>query len=177
MYIFTMAYSRIVLGAHYLSDVTVGFLIGYVAFIVTRYLYFDKSKTVISVLMQREAAATLDEASDPAEGSDALQKANEEETEEAEEEPDVAEEETDEGLLLYKDYHEIHDVVPEEPAPKPKEAEEEFEPDEEMIEQETDEGFLLYKTRKEIRATEETEAETEDEDYEEDEEEDEDEDY
>jgi len=39
-YTFTMAYSRIVVGAHFLSDVTAGFLIGFVTYAVTRFIYF-----------------------------------------------------------------------------------------------------------------------------------------
>jgi len=52
MYIFVMAYSRLVLGAHFLSDVTGGFLVGFVTYAVVRYLYFDRSKTVLGVIMK-----------------------------------------------------------------------------------------------------------------------------
>jgi len=40
LYTVTMAYSRIVLGAHFLSDVTAGFAVAFVTYAVTRYLYF-----------------------------------------------------------------------------------------------------------------------------------------
>lgn len=40
LYTFTMAYSRIVLGAHFLSDVTAGFTISFLTYAVTRYIYF-----------------------------------------------------------------------------------------------------------------------------------------
>ena len=51
MYIFLMAYSRIVIGAHFLSDVTVGFLIGFLCYAAARYVYFDKSKAVMTAIM------------------------------------------------------------------------------------------------------------------------------
>ena len=51
LYIFILAYSRMVLGAHFLSDVTAGFTIGFVTYAVARYLYFDKSRIVISALL------------------------------------------------------------------------------------------------------------------------------
>ncbi|MBQ9370183.1 MAG: phosphatase PAP2 family protein [Clostridia bacterium] len=40
LYTITMAYSRIVLGAHFLSDVTAGFAITFITYAVTRYFYF-----------------------------------------------------------------------------------------------------------------------------------------
>ena len=40
LFTFTMAYSRLVLGAHFLSDVTAGFAVTFVTYAVTRYLYF-----------------------------------------------------------------------------------------------------------------------------------------
>ena len=52
VYIFAMAYSRMVLGAHFLSDVTGGFFIGFLTYAVARYVYFDKSRIVIEAIMQ-----------------------------------------------------------------------------------------------------------------------------
>lgn len=52
LYIFSMAYSRLVLGAHFLSDVAVGFLIGFVTYAVARYFYFEKSRTVLNEIME-----------------------------------------------------------------------------------------------------------------------------
>ena len=40
LYNITMAYSRILLGAHFLSDVTAGFAITFITYAVTRYFYF-----------------------------------------------------------------------------------------------------------------------------------------
>ena len=51
LYIVAMAYSRLVLGAHFLSDVTAGFLIGFVTYAVARYIYFDKSRLVVEAIM------------------------------------------------------------------------------------------------------------------------------
>ena len=50
-YIVSMAYSRMVLGAHFLSDVTVGFLIGFLTYAIARYLYFDKSRIVVDAIL------------------------------------------------------------------------------------------------------------------------------
>ncbi|HCU56511.1 MAG TPA: hypothetical protein DIC18_04190 [Clostridiales bacterium] len=159
LYIFTMAYSRIVLGAHFLSDVTVGFLIGYLAFFVARYLYFDKSKTVISALMQKQEE-NAEGADEPAEeAADVLsEQVISEEVTEPEEGADVAEEETDEGLLLYKDRHEIRAEAKSAPIVQ----EEEYEPDEDVPEQEADVGILLYKSRRDIRASDALIADEED---------------
>ena len=52
IYIFAMAYSRLVMGAHFLSDVTAGFFIGFLTYAVARYLYFDKSRLVVDALMK-----------------------------------------------------------------------------------------------------------------------------
>ena len=57
MYIFIMAYSRIVMGAHFLSDVTAGFAIGFVTYVVARYVYFEKSRAVLSAITEEDAAA------------------------------------------------------------------------------------------------------------------------
>ncbi len=51
VYIFAMAYSRMVLGAHFLSDVTAGFLIGFLTYAVARYIYFDKSRIVVDAIL------------------------------------------------------------------------------------------------------------------------------
>ena len=51
LYIFSMAYSRLILGAHFLSDVSVGFLIGFVTYAVARYFYFEKNRTVLHEIM------------------------------------------------------------------------------------------------------------------------------
>lgn len=64
LYIFSMAYSRLVLGAHFLSDVTVGFLIGFVTYAVARYFYFEKNRTVLHAIMelnQKEYGAKMKE--------------------------------------------------------------------------------------------------------------------
>ena len=42
LYVFIMAYSRIVVGAHFLSDVTGGFFIGFLTYAVARYFFFRK---------------------------------------------------------------------------------------------------------------------------------------
>ena len=42
LYTFIMAYSRIVLGAHFLSDVTGGFFIGFLTYAVARYFFFKR---------------------------------------------------------------------------------------------------------------------------------------
>ena len=52
LYIFILAYSRMVLGAHFLSDVTAGFAIGFVTYAVARYLYFDKSRIVVTAILR-----------------------------------------------------------------------------------------------------------------------------
>ena len=52
VYIFSMAYSRMVLGAHFLTDVTAGFVIGFVTYAVARYLYFDKSRIVVDAILK-----------------------------------------------------------------------------------------------------------------------------
>ena len=52
IYIFAMAYSRMVLGAHFLSDVTGGFFIGFLTYAVARYVYFDKSRIGVEAIMQ-----------------------------------------------------------------------------------------------------------------------------
>ena len=52
VYIFAMAYSRMVLGAHFLSDVTGGFFIGFLTYVVARYVYFDKSRIVVEAIME-----------------------------------------------------------------------------------------------------------------------------
>ena len=52
MCIFVMAYSRLVLGAHFLSDVTAGFAVGFVTYAVARYVYFDKSRLVVTAIMK-----------------------------------------------------------------------------------------------------------------------------
>ncbi len=52
VYIFSMAYSRMVLGAHFLSDVTGGFLIGFLTYAIARYLYFDKSRIVVEAILE-----------------------------------------------------------------------------------------------------------------------------
>ena len=59
VYIFAMAYSRMVLGAHFLSDVTGGFLVGFVTYAVTRYIYFDKSSLVIKAIMDANQTALM----------------------------------------------------------------------------------------------------------------------
>ena len=56
LYTFTMAYSRIVLGAHFLSDVTAGFTISFLTYAVTRYIYF---KTVGKQEAEAEAPAAI----------------------------------------------------------------------------------------------------------------------
>ena len=155
LYIFTMAYSRIVLGAHFLSDVTVGFLIGYLAFAVARYLYFDRSKTVITALMRSQEAGEIPQESE----EEMIEEVIPEQVIEPEEGADVSEEETDEGLLLYKDIHEIHDASP---SPVSVESQEEYEPDEDVPEQEADVGILLYKSRRDIRASDALIADEED---------------
>ena len=58
IYIFTMAYSRIVLGAHFLSDVTAGFFIGFITYAVARYIYFDKSRAVVTAILSVEGKQT-----------------------------------------------------------------------------------------------------------------------
>ena len=40
-----------VLGAHFLSDVTAGFLIGFLTYAVARYIYFDKSRIVVDAIL------------------------------------------------------------------------------------------------------------------------------
>ena len=42
LYVFIMAYSRIVIGAHFLSDVTGGFFLGFLTYAVARYFFFRK---------------------------------------------------------------------------------------------------------------------------------------
>lgn len=68
MYIFVMAYSRLVMGAHFLSDVTAGFFIGFITYAVARYIYFDKSRAVVTAIMkaQEEESATEEGAAEPA---------------------------------------------------------------------------------------------------------------
>ena len=56
LYIFAMAYSRMVLGAHFLSDVTFGFLIGFVTYLVARYVYFDKTRLVVDAILEVNGA-------------------------------------------------------------------------------------------------------------------------
>ncbi len=51
-YILVMAYSRVVLGAHFLSDVTGGFTVGFLTYAIVRYLYFDKSRLVMTAIMK-----------------------------------------------------------------------------------------------------------------------------
>ena len=55
LYIFAMAYSRLVLGAHFLSDVTGGFFIGFLTYAVARYVYFDKTRLVVDAIMRTNA--------------------------------------------------------------------------------------------------------------------------
>ena len=50
--IVAMAYSRLVLGAHFLSDVTAGFAVGFVTFAVARYVYFDKVRAVVTAILE-----------------------------------------------------------------------------------------------------------------------------
>ena len=65
MYIFTMAYSRLVMGAHFLSDVTAGFFIGFITYAVARYIYFDKSRAVVTAIMKsEESGETLSQESE-----------------------------------------------------------------------------------------------------------------
>ncbi len=63
VYIFAMAYSRMVLGAHFLSDVAGGFFIGFLTYAVARYVYFDKSRIVVEAIMKANQAETEQEAS------------------------------------------------------------------------------------------------------------------
>ncbi len=42
LYTFIMAYSRVVIGAHFLSDVTAGFFIGFLTYAVARYFFFRR---------------------------------------------------------------------------------------------------------------------------------------
>ena len=57
MWIFIMAYSRLVLGAHFLSDVTAGFAVGFVTYAVARYVYFDKSRAVVTAILEINGGA------------------------------------------------------------------------------------------------------------------------
>ena len=61
MYIFTMAYSRLVLGAHFLSDVTGGFFIGFLVYAVAKYVYFNKSRAVVTAIMGDGAVESVAE--------------------------------------------------------------------------------------------------------------------
>ena len=65
-YIFIMAYSRLVLGAHFLSDVTGGFAIGLVTYAVARYLYFDKSRVVVDAILAVNEGETAADGAEPA---------------------------------------------------------------------------------------------------------------
>ena len=69
IYIFAMAYSRIVLGAHFLSDVTGGFLIGFITYAIARYLYFDKSRIVVDALIEVNRAEIESHASSESESA------------------------------------------------------------------------------------------------------------
>lgn len=171
LYIFTMAYSRIVLGAHFLSDVTVGFLIGYLTYLVARVLYFDKSRSVGEALIkvnEMAAAEAKQQELETAFGTDAN---------DAEADIEVMEQEIDAGLLLYKGVDELCDEEEEEDLSVLQEEEddltEEAEPDE--MEQEIDAGLLLYSGSQEIyddgkiNPFEEEEEEPDDEEEEEDE--------
>jgi len=62
MWIFIMAYSRLVLGAHFLSDVTGGFAVGFVTYAVARYVYFDKSRAVVTAIMEVNAMTDEEDA-------------------------------------------------------------------------------------------------------------------
>jgi len=64
-YIFIMAYSRLVLGAHFLSDVTGGFAIGLVTYAVARYLYFDKSRVVVDAILAVNEGETATQEEEP----------------------------------------------------------------------------------------------------------------
>ncbi len=66
IYIFAMAYSRMVLGAHFLSDVTGGFFIGFLTYAVARYVYFDKSRIVVEAIMQANNSVEEVAAEEPA---------------------------------------------------------------------------------------------------------------
>lgn len=57
VYIIAMGYSRMVMGAHFLSDVAAGFFIGFLTYAVTRYVYFDKSRLVVDAIMRTNQAA------------------------------------------------------------------------------------------------------------------------
>ena len=58
LYTFTMAYSRLVLGAHFLSDVTAGFTVSFLCYAVTRCLYF---KTIGKQVLEKSASAEAEE--------------------------------------------------------------------------------------------------------------------
>ena len=64
MWIFIIAYSRLVLGAHFLSDVTAGFTIGLVTFAVARYVFFDKNRRVIRAILEVNEKESNAEAAD-----------------------------------------------------------------------------------------------------------------
>ena len=57
IYIVAMAYSRMILGAHFLSDVAGGFLIAFLTYAIARYVYFDKSRIVVEHLIKINSAA------------------------------------------------------------------------------------------------------------------------
>ncbi|MBO7390706.1 MAG: phosphatase PAP2 family protein [Clostridia bacterium] len=65
IYIFSMAYSRMVLGAHFLSDVTGGFLIGFLTYLIARYLYFDKSSIVAKAILEINRGEEIPPANEP----------------------------------------------------------------------------------------------------------------
>ena len=65
IYIFAMAYSRMVLGAHFLSDVAGGFFVGLLTYVVARYVYFDKCRIVVDAIMQTNQSAAEEELAKP----------------------------------------------------------------------------------------------------------------
>jgi len=92
LYTITMAFSRMVLGAHFLSDVTAGFAISFVTYAVARYLYFKMQSPVHSAIDEGKS----DETEEPSEVPETVEESSEEDNEDALEEGSMVSEETKE---------------------------------------------------------------------------------
>ena len=79
LYTVTMAYSRLVLGAHFLSDVTAGFAVAFVTYAVTRYLYF-KMTPVEAFLNEETKEPAIERAEETEDVPSEEETAQEEET-------------------------------------------------------------------------------------------------
>lgn len=92
-YTFIMAYSRVVLGAHFLSDVTGGFFIGFLTYAVARYFYFAKFGKAFTAESEEAEGEALSEtiAEDETENAEEAAPFETEQNEEvaSEEEPEI----------------------------------------------------------------------------------------